>query len=97
MMQVPDAIPDDGLFDVTLIKKAPKWMVIRHASKLYDGTLVKLPIVETYRGKSIRIRSVGKIYLEADGESLGHSPFVYEILPRSLKVVVGILNSEMAK
>jgi len=59
-MQVPAAIPDDGLFDVTLIKKAPKWMVIRHASKLYDGTLVKLPIVETYRGKSIRIRSIGK-------------------------------------
>ena len=89
MMQVPAAIPDDGLFDVTLIKKAPKWMVIRHASKLYDGTLVKLPIVETYRGKSIRIRSVGKIYLEADGESLGHSPFVYEILKQSLKVVTG--------
>ena len=90
MMQVPAAIPDDGLFDVTLIKKAPKWMVIRHASKLYDGTLVKLPFISTYRGKSIRIRSVGKIYLEADGESLGHSPFVYEIQQQSLKVVVGI-------
>lgn len=90
MMQVPAAIPDDGLFDVTLIKKAPKWMVIRHASKLYDGTLVKLPFISTYRGKSIRIRSVGKIYLEADGESLGHSPFVYEIFQQRLKVVVGI-------
>jgi diacylglycerol kinase (ATP) len=89
MMQVPGAIPDDGLFDVTLIKKAPKWMVVRYAGKLYDGTLVDLPIVSTFRGESIRIRSVGKIYLEADGESLGHSPFVFEILPRSLKVVTG--------
>ncbi|MCX6246408.1 MAG: diacylglycerol kinase family lipid kinase [Bacteroidetes bacterium] len=90
MMQVPAAVPDDGLFDVTLIKKAPKWMVIRHASKLYDGTLVTLPFISTFRGKSIRIRSVGKIYLEADGESLGHSPFVYEMLQQGLKVVVGI-------
>ena len=90
MMQVPAAIPNDGLFDVTLIKKAPKWMVIRHASKLYDGTLVTLPIVETFRGRGIRIRSVERIYLEADGESLGHSPFVYEIQQQSLKVVVGI-------
>jgi YegS/Rv2252/BmrU family lipid kinase len=90
MMQVPAAVPDDGLFDVTLIKKAPKWMVIRHASKLYDGTLVTLPFISTFRGTSVRIRSVGKIYLEADGESLGHSPFVYEMLPRSLNVVVGI-------
>ena len=89
-MQVPFAVPDDGLYDVTLIKKAPKWMVIRHASKLYDGTLVKLPFVSTFRGKIIRIRSTGKIYLEADGESLGHSPFVYEMLPMSLNVVVGI-------
>jgi diacylglycerol kinase (ATP) len=89
MKQVPGAVPDDGLFDVTLIKKAPKWMVVRYANKLYDGTLVDLPIVSTFRGKSIRIRSVGKIYLEADGESLGHSPLTFEILPRSLKVVTG--------
>ncbi len=89
MMQVPFAIPDDGLFDVTLIRKAPKWMVIRYARKLYDGTLVKLDFVKTFRGKSVRIRSTARIYLEADGESLGHSPFVFEMLPRSLRVVTG--------
>jgi len=89
MMQVPGAIPDDGLFDVTLIKKTSKWMVIRYANKLYDGTMVDLPFISTFRGKAIRIRSVGKIYLEADGESLGHSPFIYEILPQGLKVIVG--------
>jgi YegS/Rv2252/BmrU family lipid kinase len=90
MMQVPGAVPDDGLFDFTLIKKTQKWVVIRYTKKLYDGTLIDLPFISTFRGKSIRIRSVGKIYLEADGESLGHSPFFYEILPQSLKVVVGI-------
>jgi YegS/Rv2252/BmrU family lipid kinase len=89
MMQVPFAIPDDGLLDVTLIKKTSKLMVIRYTRKLYDGTLVNLPFVSTYTGKIIRIRSKGRIYLEADGESLGHTPFVYEILPRSLQVVVG--------
>lgn len=86
-MQVPFAVPDDGLMDVTLIVKAPKWMVIRHAGKLYNGTLVNLPIVRTFQGKVIRIRSTGRIYLETDGESLGHTPFTFEILPRALKVV----------
>ena len=90
MMQVPFAIPDDGILDVTLIKKASKFVVIRHARKLYDGSLVNLPIVDTFRGKIIRIRATERIYLEADGESLGHTPFVYEILPRSLKVIVGL-------
>jgi diacylglycerol kinase (ATP) len=90
MMQVPFAIPDDGLLDITLIKKAPKWMVIRYANKLYDGTLVNLDFVNTYKGKNVRIRATGKLYLEADGESLGNSPFVYEILPRSLRIVTGL-------
>ena len=90
MIQVPFAIPDDGLLDITLIKKAPKWMVIRYANKLYDGTLVNLDFVNTFTGKNVRIRATGKLYLEADGESLGNSPFVFEILSRSLTVVVGI-------
>jgi len=88
MMQVPFAIPDDGLLDVTLIKKASKFIVIRHARKLYNGTLVDLPVVKTFRGKSVRIRSTGKIYLETDGESLGHTPLGFEILPLALRVIV---------
>ena len=89
MMQVPFAIPDDGLLDVTLIKKAPKYVVIQHTRKLYNGTLVDLPIVKTFRGKLIRIRSTGKLYLETDGESLGHTPFTFEIIPLGIKTVVG--------
>ena len=93
MMQVPGAIPDDGLMDVTLIVKAPKWLVIRHTPKLYDGTLVKLPIVKTFRGKTIHFHSTETIYLEVDGESLGHTPFTYEIIPKALRVVTGELVS----
>ncbi len=89
MMQVPFAIPDDGLLDVTLIKKTSKWMVVRYARKLFDGSLVDLPIVATFKGEHIRIRSTGKLYLETDGESLGHTPFVFEILPRCIKIVTG--------
>jgi len=89
MMQVPFAVPDDGLLDVTLIKKAPKYIVIQHARKLYDGSLVNLPMVKTFRGKQIRIRSTGRIYLETDGESLGHTPFTFEIIPLGIRTVVG--------
>lgn len=89
MMQLPYAIPDDGLLDITIIQKAPKWMVIRHTSKLYDGTLVKLPFIRTFQGKTVRIRSTQKVYLETDGESLGHTPFTYEIVPKGLRVVTG--------
>lgn len=87
MIQVPGAVPDDGLFDVTVIEKAPKWVVIRHVGKLYDGSLVNLPMVKTFRGEQVRIRSTGKLYLETDGESLGHTPFGFEMRARCLRVV----------
>ena len=87
MMQVPFAIPDDGLLDITLIKKTAKIKVIRYSTKLYDGTLVNLPFVKVFRGKKVRMESKKKIYLEADGESLGHTPFEFGILPKTLKVV----------
>jgi diacylglycerol kinase (ATP) len=89
MMQVPFAIPDDGLLDVTLIKKTSKWMVIRYARKLFDGSLVNLPMVATFRGEIIRIRSTGKVFLETDGESLGHTPLTFEVLPRCIKIATG--------
>jgi YegS/Rv2252/BmrU family lipid kinase len=89
MKQVPFAIPDDGLMDVTLIKKASKWMVVRHARKLFDGSLVDLPMVETFKGENIRIRSTGKVFLETDGESLGHTPFTFDVLPRCITIVTG--------
>jgi YegS/Rv2252/BmrU family lipid kinase len=90
MKQVPFAIPDDGLLDVTLIKKTSKWMVVRYARKLFDGSLVDLPMVDTYKGEIIRIRSTGKVFLETDGESLGHSPFTFEVLPRCIRIVTGL-------
>ena len=90
MMQVPFAIPDDGLLDVTLIKKTSKWIVVRYARKLFDGSLVDLPMVTTFRGENIRIRSTGKVFLATDGESLGHTPFTFEVLPRCIRIVTGL-------
>ena len=89
MMQVPYAIPDDGLLDLTLIKKTSKWMVIRYAGKLFDGSLVNLPIVATFKGETIRIRSTGKVFLETDGESLGHTPLTFGVVPRCIRIVTG--------
>ncbi len=89
MIQLPDAIADDGLFDITIINKIKKYNVIFNLTRLYNGTITKLPMVETYKGKSIFIDSEPVIHLETDGESLGHSPFTFEIIPRSIKVLTG--------
>ncbi|HRZ22028.1 MAG TPA: hypothetical protein P5184_10195, partial [Bacteroidales bacterium] len=89
MMQLPFADPADGLLDVTVINKVGRFTIIRNVRNLYDGSFVKIPQVKTYQGRTVTVESVRKMYLEADGESLGHSPFRFEVIPRSLKVIIG--------
>jgi diacylglycerol kinase family enzyme len=92
MMQLPEAIPDDGILDMTLIKKLGKFSVLKEVKNLYDGSFIKHPKVETFKGRNIKITSDPAIHLEVDGESLGHSPFEFSIVPRSLKVITGNLK-----
>jgi YegS/Rv2252/BmrU family lipid kinase len=89
MMQTPFAEPDDGLFDITIVKKIRKGEIIRSLAKLYNGTILDHPKIEGYKGKDILIDSDPLIHLEADGESLGHSPFEFAILPQSIGIICG--------
>lgn len=89
MKQAPDAKPDDGLFDLTIIKNIGKFKVIRNVIKLFDGSFTRLPEVSTFRSSHIVIKSIFPMYLEVDGESLGHTPFEFSIIPQSLKVITG--------
>jgi diacylglycerol kinase (ATP) len=88
MMQLPEAVPNDGILDATLIKKIGKLTVLKEVKNLFDGSFVNHPKVMTFTGKSFKIDSKPSIRLEADGESLGHSPFYFEILPAALNVIV---------
>ena len=87
MMQTPRAIPDDGLFDITVISKMTKGDIILSLKMLYDGTILEHPRINGYKGKDIIIDSDPLIHLEADGESLGHSPIELKILPKSVHIV----------
>lgn len=90
MMQVPGAIPDDGLFDITVIRKTTKWRVVKNIKNLYDGSFINLPEVDTFRGKTVSITSTPRhsILIETDGESLGVSPLDFNIVPRAIKLIV---------
>ena len=89
MMQVPDAIPNDGIFDLTIIKKVGRFSVLKSLPMLYNGKIKKHPKVVSFNAKSIKIESGKSVFLETDGESLGHTPFEFEIIPRSVKVITG--------
>lgn len=92
MMQLPDAMPDDGIFDLTIYRACTKMQVVKNTNKLYDGSFVKLPFISQFTASKVRIDADTPIYVETDGEELGHTPIEIEMLTRSLKIISGIKN-----
>jgi YegS/Rv2252/BmrU family lipid kinase len=93
MIAVPGAIPDDGLFYLTVINRMSKPNILLSMRRLYDGTINKHPRVDSFSGKSIRVESDDRIMLETDGESLGHTPLEFSIIPKSVKIITGLLQN----
>jgi YegS/Rv2252/BmrU family lipid kinase len=93
MIQVPHAVVDDGLYSITLIKKIGKLNVLANIKKLYNGTITSHSKVETYMARSVQIDGSSKLKIETDGESLGHGPVSFEIIPRSVRVISGELSA----
>ncbi|MCF8337823.1 MAG: diacylglycerol kinase family lipid kinase [Bacteroidales bacterium] len=96
LKQLPFANPNDGMVDVTVIRKVGKMLILRSLKNLFDGTFVNLPQVSTHRGRKVTIESnkSEKLILEVDGESLGHSPFSFEIIPKALQMIVPLKTKQ---
>jgi len=88
MMQLPEAIVDDGLFDITMIENISKFSIILNIKNLFDGSFVNHHKVSSSKGKKILIETEAPVLSETDGESCGQSPFEFNILPRALNVIV---------
>ncbi len=88
MQQTPNAISDDGLFDLMLVDKIAKTKLIRKVSKLFNGRINELKEVQSLRTDNLQVVSDSKLMIEVDGENIGHAPFEFELVPRSLKVYI---------
>ena len=89
MQQTPNATVDDGLMDLTIIKKMSKFSVLRKFRLLYSGEIYSLPSVIYKQCSSIEIFSNPFSRVEIDGEAVGESPLKFTVVPRSVRVLVG--------
>jgi diacylglycerol kinase (ATP) len=88
MMVTPDAEPDDGLFDVLLIKDASKPEVLRALPKIYRGKHLPHPKAEVLRGRVVVVTSDEPLPVQLDGEQPGTTPARFEIAPAAVKLRV---------
>jgi YegS/Rv2252/BmrU family lipid kinase len=87
MRQTPEALPDDGQLDITVINEMGRIEIIRNLTILYDGTILSHPKVDGYRTTRLQVKSKSLLFAEADGESLGHTPVEFTIIPRGINIV----------
>lgn len=87
MRPFPNAVVDDGLFDIAHIRDASRLDIARHAPMLKNGIPPDHPKVDLRRCRSLRAESPVAVPVEADGEWLGCLPATFTILPRALRVV----------
>ena len=89
MQQIPHAVADDGLLDITMIKKMNNFNVFLHIKSLYNGNIYNVPRSMFARGETVRIECEPESPIEIDGEAVGYSPFEFHVIPKALKVIVG--------
>ncbi len=90
MRVAPNAMPDDGEFDVVVMGGGSKSQTLADMKLIYTGEHLKNPNVRVVRASRVTAVPVEEtrgraVLIETDGESAGRLPATFEILP-------GVLN-----
>jgi diacylglycerol kinase (ATP) len=86
----PEALVDDGLFDLCLVDNMRLDEIIRHIPKVMEGTHTKLRQVTMGRAQQVRITCSAPMPVATDGEVLATDAreIRAEILPQALDILV---------
>jgi diacylglycerol kinase (ATP) len=84
----PDAQPDDGLLDVTIIDAIGRIDLLRHFGRVFRGTHVRHPSVSVHRARSVTLVApdLSEGAARADGELWGRLPLTIDAVPNALRV-----------
>lgn len=82
----PNAVPDDGLLDVTIVGSLPRRELVRMLPTLRTGRHIDHPAVRMLRTTVAEVRG-GADPVYADGERLGALPVTVRCIPRALSLV----------
>ena len=82
MKMCPEALPDDGLFDVVTIGDVTKRDLVLTMPKIYRGTHLPHPRAEALRGRVVTVETDEPVPVELDGEQPGTTPARFEVAAR---------------
>ncbi len=89
MMIVPDALLDDGLFDICIFDQLSKPALLYHFPKVFSGSHVKLKQACMYRADQLVIRTAVDVPLHMEGEIFFGREMHFTLKPKGMPVLVG--------
>jgi diacylglycerol kinase (ATP) len=102
MQVAPQALIDDGILDVVLMRHAAKLTFVRALLKIKDGSHVALPQITLDRATEVTVTMTRDLPAAADGEALAcadplaaGTPMRIRVLPGALSVYAGISTPDM--
>jgi diacylglycerol kinase (ATP) len=82
----PKAAADDGVFDVIILKDLTKPELVVNIPRIYRGTHLTHPKVESLHGREIHIEAQQRMFIQAEGELVGETPASFRMLPAALNL-----------
>ena len=85
----PNALLDDGLFEVVILKDAPRWQYFAALPSMLNSKIYNADFVEHYAARKVKISAQGENHVHLDGEGIiVKGDLNFEIKPAALKVLV---------
>lgn len=81
------AVIDDGLLDVVAFKQLGYLEIIKYLQDVFFSSEIRLPEVEYFQTRRLRVTSDQDVPVELDGELVGNCPVQFEMRERTLRVL----------
>ena len=88
MRVAPNAVYNDGLFDIVLVEGMPRTRIVMALNTVFSGKHLLRSDVHSSRARVAEITSPdGLIGLELDGENTSGQQLKFEVLPEALNAL----------
>ncbi len=88
MRLAPGALMDDGQLNLNLCKPIGRCRTVALLWNIFKGRQLSHPKLRYFPVRTVSVAACPPIEVEADGELIGHTPALFEVMPRSLKLLV---------
>lgn len=84
----PQAVLDDGYLNICVFRGMGLPWAIRHFFNVFGGRHLQDPAVKFFVGRHVVVETRPVVPVQVDGEPIGYTPMAFEVVPRSLRILV---------